>query len=614
MTGFLKNIFAKKRNTRKTEMKESKKKVTVFFSCDDGYAPFLSVSAGSLISNRDRSREYEIIVLHDGMSAENIEKITALSCEGVSVVFVDMGDRFRRFAGRLGLRDYYSHSIYFRLFIPDLFPELERALYLDADTVILSDVGELFDTELGEGQILGAVRDAVVPENPVFMKYVEGAVGVPTEKYFNSGVLVMDLCAMRRERVLETFLSYASENGFTLLAPDQDYLNYICRGRVRYLGTEWNTMTMDPHPSESPALIHYNMFAKPWHYDDVPFGGHFWEYAGKSVYYDAILAEFRSYGEDKKASDLAAEKRMEDIALGILEGDNFMNTVEVRRKAEEKELSCLTISPDRAAVLRRIRQNERLGGDFFFRDVEDDPPSRTLLPDDVDYLHETVRFKVNGGLTRVVENTAKFVFRRKLRMSVIGEENLKGINGGAIFTANHFAVTDNLAIKNAADSVPGKHRMYKLVKEGNYFMPGVIGWLLKYCDTLPLSGSVHTMKKLDEAISRILKNGDFILIYPEQAMWWNYRKPRPYKIGAFWYAAKNGVPVVPCFTAILPKTGDNIFEPDNIRYETHIMKPIYPDPALKISERATAMMEENYRVCCEEYEKIYGEELVYGEA
>ena len=595
-------------------MKNTGKKVTVFYACDDGYAPFLSVSAGSLIANRDVTREYEIIVLNDGMSEENVSRITALSCENVNVSFVDMGDRFRRFASRLGLRDYYSHSIYFRIFISDMFPGLERAVYIDADTVVLSDIGELFDTELDEGQLLGAVSDAVVPGNPAFEKYVTEAVGVSVDKYFNSGVLVMDLCALRRERVLETFLSYASENGFTLLAPDQDYLNYICRGRVKYLGREWNKMTVDPSPEKRLCLIHYNMFGKPWHYDGIPFGDYFWKYAKSSDYYEAILSEFKSYSDEKKRRDSLAEERMNEIALSITEGVNFMNTVDARRKAEEKELSRLTIPPDRAAVLRRIRQNERLGGEFFFRDVEDDPPSRTLMPDEVDYLHETVRFKVNGGLSRVVEKTAKIVFRKKLRMTVIGRENLEGIEGGAIFTANHFAVTDNLAIKNVADSVPGKHRMYKLVREGNFFMPGVIGWLLKYCDTLPLSGSVHTMKKLDDAISRILKNGDFILIYPEQAMWWNYRKPRPYKIGAFWYAAKNGVPVVPCFTAILPKTGDNIFDPDNIRYETHIMKPIYPDPNVKISECAARMMEENYRVCCEEYEKIYGEELVYGEA
>ncbi len=589
-------------------------KVTVFYACDDGYAPYLSVSMESLIDNRDKSRKYEIVVLHDGMCAANRENICALTQNGVKISFVNMGDRIRRFYSGLCLRDYYSYSIYFRMFIAEMFPELERAVYIDADTVVLSDIGILFETELGEGDILAAVSDAVVAENEIFSEYTAGAVGVPAGKYFNSGVLVINLAAFRRERVLETFLSYSAENGFKLLAPDQDYLNYICRGKVKYIGSEWNRMTSDRSPVGRIHLVHYNMFCKPWHYENVPYGKYFWDYARKSSYCNEIATEYKNYGAERKALDLEAEKGMERLAREIISGKNFLNTLDRKAEEEEKALRSLTLPPDRIAVLKRIRLNERIGGDFFFRDVEEDPPSRTLLPGDVDYLHETVRYKVNGGLSRMVEKTAKLLFRRKLRMSVIGEENLAGIKGGAIFTANHFAVTDNLAIKNVADSVPGKHRMYKLVREGNYFMPGFIGWLLRYCDTLPLSGSVHTMKKLDDAITRILKRGDFILIYPEQAMWWNYRKPRPYKIGAFCYAAKNGVPVVPCFTAILPKNGEDIYKPDNIRYETHIMEPIYPDESLRMSERAAKMLEENIRVCREAYEKIYGEELVYGEA
>ncbi len=268
-----------------------------------------------------------------------------------------------------------------------------------------------------------------------------------------------------------------------------------------------------------------------------------------------------------------------------------------------------SLPPDRIAVLAKIKEYESKGGECFFYDVEDDPPSRTLLPADVDYLHDTAKFKINGFFARKIEWLSKIFCKRKYRITISGTENLKQINGGAIFTSNHFAITENLAVKLAAEQAPGHHRMYKLVREGNFFMSGIVGWLLKYCDTLPLSSSLATQKLLDKAITKILNNGDFILVYPEQSMWWNYQKPRPYRIGAYHYAAKNNVPVVACFITLHPKDKRDSMLPDNIRYLVHILPPIYPDKSLKVRENAERMREQNAKLCREVYEKVYGKAL-----
>lgn len=269
------------------------------------------------------------------------------------------------------------------------------------------------------------------------------------------------------------------------------------------------------------------------------------------------------------------------------------------------------LTPDRIAVLEKIKEYEAKGGEYFFCDVEEDPPCRTLMPEDVDYLHDSLRFKVNGFFCRGAEQLLKLYFKKKLCITVSGAENIKNLTGGAIFTSNHFSATENLAVKLAAERAPGRHRLYKLVREGNYFMPGMIGWLLKYCDTLPLSSSPETLKLLNKAVNKILQRGDFILIYPEQAMWWNYRKPRPYRIGAFYYAAKNNVPVVPCFVSLHRKDPKESLLPDNVRYEMHILKPVYPDKALTVRENAARMMQKNAEQCKEAYEKAYGRSLSY---
>lgn len=269
------------------------------------------------------------------------------------------------------------------------------------------------------------------------------------------------------------------------------------------------------------------------------------------------------------------------------------------------------LPPDRLEVLEKIKTYEQMGGEAFFNDVESDPPTRPLLPQDVDYLHRTRRFRYNGWICRGMEWVCKYFFRHSFAIQVRGAEQLAKVPGGAILTSNHFAVTENLAVKLAADRARPKRRLYKLVREGNYFMPGIIGYLLKYCDTLPLSSNIQTMILLDKAIKEILQSGDFILVYPEQSMWWNYTKPRPYRMGAFYYAAKNHVPVVPCFVTLRRKHPNKPDSPNNIAYTIHVMEPIFPDPARTAKENARKMRERNFTLCCEKYEEIYQKPLRY---
>ena len=114
-----------------------------------------------------------------------------------------------------------------------------------------------------------------------------------------------------------------------------------------------------------------------------------------------------------------------------------------------------------------------------------------------------------------------------------------------------------------------------------------------------------------KAVDTILQRGDFILIYPEQSMWWNYRKPKPLKIGAYKLAAKNNVPIIPIFitmedSKIKGEDGYPIQE-----YTVNIEKPIYPDENLSIKENTEKMKEENFQVWKKIYEDFYKIPLEY---
>ena len=147
--------------------------VNLFFACDDAYAPFLSVTLTSIREHRDLRRNYAVRVLHTGMSEEAQERLKGLlEAPGFTLEFPDISHYVATFAQRLHTRDYYSCSTYYRLFIPRLYPELSKALYLDSDLVLQEDVARLYDLDLGD-DLVGAVPDAVVGTVEEFRLYVQ---------------------------------------------------------------------------------------------------------------------------------------------------------------------------------------------------------------------------------------------------------------------------------------------------------------------------------------------------------------------------------------------------------------------------------------------------------
>ena len=266
-------------------------------------------------------------------------------------------------------------------------------------------------------------------------------------------------------------------------------------------------------------------------------------------------------------------------------------------------------SVERLAILEKIRALEAEGGDSFYVDVEPDPPGHSLGPEEVDYLKKKFSNRFKAFWARRIADVAQVHFRRDLHMKVLGEENLAGLGeGGAILTSNHFSKFENLAVKEVADRVPGKHKFFRVVRERNYFLTGIIGFLMKNCDTLPLSSNIKTSRLFSEALEIMFRRGDLILIYPEQAMWWNYRKPRPFKPGAFFYAAKFRVPIVPIFVTMedLPELDEYNFPKQ--AYTIHVMPVIYPDPEKSLRENEREMLAKNQQLCHDKYVEVYGEE------
>ena len=589
-------------------MENNLKVIPIFFAVDDGYVPFLAVALESLIRNSSKNYYYAIKVLYTNIEERNKKKIAKYERDNVKIEFVDLNYYIEEVKDKLYTRDYYTNTTYFRLFIPNLYPQYDKVLYLDSDIVVLGDIADLYNVEIGDN-LVAAAPDDVIQSSNIFQEYAERVVGVAKyQNYFNAGILLMNLDEMRKFDFQEKFLYLLEQIKFTV-AQDQDYLNRLCKGRAKIISTVWDRMPIPDSNvnDEDLKIIHYNLIYKPWHFDYVLYSKYFWDYAKKTEFYKDILTIKQNYTEEERFRDMEQYKNLQKLAKK-----------ETACVGDDRRFSGNNIieqSEDRKKILKKIEEFEKEGN--FDTDVEDDPPTIPLNPEDVDYLRKKSTSKIKSKIAnrmgkKFLDDLLK---ENKLIIKEIkGLENLQNVDTGAILTCNHFNPFDSFAIEKAfIESGENKNRkLFKVIREGNYTnFPGLYGFFFRNCDTLPLSSNTQTMIEFMKAVDTILQRKDFILIYPEQSMWWNYKKPKPLKNGAFRFAARNNVPVIPIFITM---EDSNIIGEDGFfvqEYIINIGEPIYPDGNLSEKENANIMKEANAVVWKKTYEEFYKVPLEY---
>ena len=272
-------------------------------------------------------------------------------------------------------------------------------------------------------------------------------------------------------------------------------------------------------------------------------------------------------------------------------------------------------SAHKLELLRRIDELEKK--ELWHLDVEDDPETFPLMPEDIDYLSEKLFNRIKSKIANFIGTRffEKLIKERQLIIKEVrGIENFTAVKGGKLVTCNHFSICDNYAVWRSLRGHMGGKMLYKVIREGNYTNPPKpFGLLMRHCNTLPLSSKMATMKKVMKAFWALLSRGETILIYPEQGMWWNYRKPRPMQDGAFTLAVRNKAPIVPCFITM---EDSDVIDGDGFpvqEYTLHILPAIYPDGTLSFAEAKKKMMNENYKAWVKTYEEFYGKPLIYGE-
>ena len=158
------------------------------------------------------------------------------------------------------------------------------------------------------------------------------------------------------------------------------------------------------------------------------------------------------------------------------------------------------------------------------------------------------------------------------------KKRAQGPKYGAIITSNHFKQTDSLPMNNI--------------------------------NAIPIVQSYQYLgREFPKHLQKVFDKKGWVLIYPEQEMWYNYRKPRPLQKGAYYYAAKANVPIISCFVEIqdLPEMEKNSSEFHKTRYILHVLPTIYPVDRLTVDQNAKRMRDIDYL----QKKKAYDKKLTY---
>lgn len=275
--------------------------IPIFLSSDENYAPFVAVTIASICYNTKSFIEF--YVLDGGISNFAKKQIELLKSKfnNFSIEFIEINsEEVFKNIDYINVCEHVTISTYNRFLIPSVKPNIKKAIYLDVDAVVLGDIRELYNVDLGEYS-LGAVPENISYTALEFTcKRLELSNG---HRYFNAGVLLLNCEKLRQDNVLEKLLETEEKNRSICLQADQDVLNIFFDNNYLQLPVKFNYMTNDIMRNVSKlkdiVVRHFNCKEKPWLYDrfenkPLLHFNYFWFFAEMTAFYNGLSQQLQT--------------------------------------------------------------------------------------------------------------------------------------------------------------------------------------------------------------------------------------------------------------------------------------------------------------------------------
>ena len=273
----------------------------------------------------------------------------------------------------------------------------------------------------------------------------------------------------------------------------------------------------------------------------------------------------------------------------------------------------MIIGENRKAVIENIKRYAE--SEQFHNKVEVNDPNLTAeqsrkITDNYIENRNRVLYKFKKCLGVWLAKAATSLINKDTE--IIGLDKIPNDLGGVLITSNHFSPLENTVIRHLTNKL-GRKDLGIISQTSNFAMKGLAGYLMNYADTIPISTEPRYLARdfLSLLKERLVDKKHAILLYPEQEMWFNYRKPRPPKDGAYFFASKLNVPIVSCFVEMVDLTEDDTPEFKKVKYILHVLDVLYPDPQKSVRENTEFLSHTDYTLKKNCYESVYGKELTY---
>ena len=265
--------------------------IPIVFAANEKYAPYIAVAITSIIQNANRNYFYQFHILQTELSENMQLRLESIQGTNYNVTCKNVESWCRE---GMYSAAYFSAEMYYRIMIPEIFQEYDKVIYLDCDIVVLGDISELYRTEFDQ-ELLGGTANFM---HNKMEKYVRISLELNPREYINSGVLVFHAQQCRKEKFTERAFDLLQQRD-DFIYPDQDLINVMCAGKIKYLDPAWNFTWHYRHLQASknaelhllkeeeelffeceknPKIIHYTGEIKPWNNTNKYLSDVFWFY------------------------------------------------------------------------------------------------------------------------------------------------------------------------------------------------------------------------------------------------------------------------------------------------------------------------------------------------
>ena len=258
--------------------------IHIGFGIDKNFGAFAGITITSLVHN-NIANELIIHIVYDELLPEDMQRL-----KKTEQLYRNLTLHFYRITSTDGMKfivppGHITQAMYYRYLFADMLPqEIKKIIYMDADIICKGDILPLWQTEL-QGKVLGAVRDWGEAKSC-------DRIGLKSGRYFNSGVLVMDLVKWRRQKLTQQLFQWLDKVGSTkILWGDQDALNGVIDGNFVEISKLFNGIVINNtklNEDLDVVIVHYIDYVKPWHiyYMDSKAKELYWQYVKKSLWSD----------------------------------------------------------------------------------------------------------------------------------------------------------------------------------------------------------------------------------------------------------------------------------------------------------------------------------------